>query len=85
MTLLDIVNLCVIKPGYSADNPFVIIKLCICRIKQGRGLWELNCSLLKNKDYIILVNNLINREKLAYLVMVCDPVNVATIFDSELV
>ena len=64
--LSDIVNSCVIKPGYRRDHSFVITRLCICKFKRGCGLWKLNCSLLKNKDYLILINNLIDSEKLAY-------------------
>ena len=81
---MDIVNSCVIKPGYRTDHSFVIMKLCICKFKRGRGLWKLNCSLLKNKDYLILINNLTDSEKLAYSAMVYNPINVTSIPNSEL-
>ena len=83
-TLLDIVNSCVIKPGYTTDHSFVITRLCICKFKRGCGLWKLNGSLLKNKDYLILINNLIDSEKLANSVLVYNPINVASIPNSEL-
>ena len=83
-TLLDIVNSCVIKPGYRTDHSFVITRLCICKFKRGQKLWKLNCSLLKNKDYLILINNLIDSEKLANSAMVYNPIHVASIPNSEL-
>ena len=83
-TLVDIVNSCIIKPGYRTDHSFVIMKLGICKFRRGRGLWKLNCSLLKNKDYLILINNLIDREKLTYSAMVYNPISVAAIPNSEL-
>ena len=49
----------------------------------GRGLWKLNCSLLKNKDYLILINNLIDCEKLANSALVYNPINVTSIPDSK--
>ena len=76
-------NSCVIKPGYRTDHSFVLMKLCICKFKRGRGLWKLNCSLLKNKDCLILINNLIDSEKLAYSAMVYNPINVASIPNSK--
>ena len=77
-------NSCAIKPGYRTDHSFVIIKLCICKFKRGCRLWKLNCSLLKNQDHLILINNLIDNEKLAYSAMVYNPINVASIPNSEL-
>ena len=73
-----------IKPGYRTDHSFVIMKLCVCKFKQGCRLWKLNCSLLKNKDCLTLINNLIDNEKLAYSAMVYNPINVASIPNSEL-
>ena len=81
---MDIVNSCVVQPGYRTDHSFVIMKLGICKFKRGRGLWKLNCSLLKNKDYVILINNLVDREKVTYSAMVCNPISVAAIPNSEL-
>ena len=74
----------VIKPGYRTDHSFVIMKICICKFKRGRRLWKLHSSLLENKDYLILINNLIDSEKLTYSAMVYSPINVASIPNSEL-
>ena len=82
-TLLDIVNLCAIKQGYGTDHSFVITKLCICKFKRCCGLWKLNCSLHKNKDFLILINNLIDSEKLANSAMVYISIFVASIPYSE--
>ena len=34
--------------------------------KIGRGIWKFNNSLLRNKDYLNLINNAIVEEKLKY-------------------
>ena len=45
---------------------------------------EINCSLLENKDYLSMVNNLMNSEKLNYAVLVYNPNLVNQISDRDL-
>ena len=56
---MDHVNDCVIRPGYRSDHSFVELTLATSRFIKGRGTWKFNCSLLKNKDYLIKINELI--------------------------
>ena len=39
----------------------------------GKGIWKLNVSLLKNIDYINLINNVIEEEKHKYALPVYNP------------
>ena len=33
----------------------------------GRGIWKLNCELLKDLDYVNKINNVITQEKIVYV------------------
>ena len=59
--LKDLVSSCGVKPGYRSDHSIIQLEIAMCKFKKGRGLWKFNCSLLKNKDYLICINNLIDR------------------------
>ena len=58
-SFLDNVNKCVIRPGYRSDHSFVELNLITSHFVKGRGVWKFNCSLLKNKEYLIQINILI--------------------------
>ena len=80
--LTDLINKCDIKLGYRSDHSFIELHLTICKFKRGKGLWKFNCSLLKDKDYLICINNLVDREKLNYAVPVYNPDSIMQIHDS---
>ena len=80
----DFIDKCNIKPGYRSDHSNIELLITLNKFERGRGLWKFNCSLLKDKDYLILVNNLIDQEKLRYSVPIYNPVNVTQIPDSEI-
>ena len=69
-TLLDLVENCDIVPGYRSDHSIVTIKILINKFTHGKGLWKFNTSLLKNKDYLNLINHSIEDEILKYVVPV---------------
>ena len=58
--LLDYIDSCQIKPGYRTDHSIVEINLVFCKFTKGKGVWKFNCSLLKDSNYLELVNNLID-------------------------
>ena len=58
-SFLDNVDNCTIRPGYRSDHSFVEMTLVTNHFNKGRGIWKFNCSLLKNKDYLIKINELI--------------------------
>ena len=64
--LMDIISSCQIKPGYRSDHSIIETNIVMCKFKRGKGIWKLNCSLLKDKDYLIRINNAIDEEKSRY-------------------
>ena len=82
--LCDHIKSSVIKPGYRSDHSIIELKIILCNFKRGRGTWKLNCSLLENKEYLIMVNNLIDSEKLNYAARVYNPNFVNRISDRDL-
>ena len=79
--LIDFIDKCKIKPGYRSDHSNIELLVTFYKFERGRGLWKFNCSLLKDKEYLILINNLIDQEKLKYAVPVYNPENVMQISD----
>ena len=53
----------------------------MCKFVKGRGLWKFNCSLLKNKDYLIFISNIIDKQKINYEVPVYNPVSISNLPD----
>ena len=82
--LCDHIENSIIKPGYRSDHSIIELKITLCNFKRGRGTWKLNCSLLENKDYLIMVNNLIDSEKLNYAALVYNPNLVYQISERDL-
>ena len=64
----NIINTCGIKPGYRSDHSIIELKILLNNFKKGRGLWKLNNSLRKNKEYLLLVNLLIEEEIMKYAI-----------------
>ena len=62
-TMLDMVDSCDIKPSYRSDHSIIEINICIISFVIGRATWKMNNSLLKNEDYLALINRLIDEEK----------------------
>ena len=58
--LNDFINSCRIEPAYKADHLMVIIKIKVLKSHRGKGMWKLNTSLLKEKEYVNLMNEKIN-------------------------
>ena len=83
-SLTDLVHKCFIKPGYRSDHSIVVLTLTICKFQRGRGTWKFNCSLLKDKEYLISINNLIDREKLYYALPVYHPLYLTSIHDKNI-
>ena len=48
----------------------VELTFLISHFKRGTGTWKLNTSLLKDKDYVSLINNCIKEEHVKYAVPV---------------
>ena len=65
-TMVDTIDSCDIKPSYRSDHSIIEIKISISDFVFGLGTWKINNSLLKNKDYLSLVNKIIDEEKEKY-------------------
>ena len=62
--MVDMIDSCDIKPSYRSDHSIIEIKISISDF--GRCTWKINNSLFKNKDYLILMNKIIDEEKEKY-------------------
>ena len=69
-SLTDLIADCNIKPGYGSDHSILEINLVINPFQCGRGLWKLNCSLLKTPEYFNMINHTIQYVLLSYVVPV---------------
>ena len=64
----DIITSCKINPGYRSDHSILELNVKINMFQRGKGLWKFNCSLLKNENYIDMINKAIKDTKLQYAV-----------------
>ena len=56
ITTVDII------PGYRSDHSIIEINVTTYKFIRGKGLWKLNTSLLKDSDFLTLVNKTIDTE-----------------------
>ena len=67
-TMTDIVKTCDIGVAYRSDHSMIELELFVNKFTVGKGTWKFNNSLLKNRDYLNLINNAIDDEVLKYAV-----------------
>ena len=65
-TLADIIDNCEIKPGYRSDHFCIELTITLNNFKIGKGIRKFNNSLLKNQDYLNLINKVIKEEAFKY-------------------
>ena len=58
-SLFDRIKSSNILPGYQSDHSPVIINIELNKIIRGKGYWKMNCSHLKNPEYIELIKRTI--------------------------
>ena len=68
--LVSSVREAAIKPGYRTDHCFVALTLQIAEIEKGPGIWKFNESMLRESEYINLVNTTIQSTVSQYAVPV---------------
>ena len=49
-----------ISPGYRTDHSLIELELKISDFIKGRGFWKFNNQLLKNKEYILKMKDIIS-------------------------
>ena len=54
------------KPGYRSDHSCIELDKTLNNFKIGKGIWKFNNSLLKNQDYLNLINKVIKEEAFKY-------------------
>ena len=64
----DIITDCSINPSYRSDHSSIQMKVLLNNFDRGRGLWKFNCSLLKDKCYVEMINSIIQEEKEKYAI-----------------
>ena len=65
-TMSDIIDNCYIRHSYRSDHSIIELSITLNNFEKGKGVWKLNVGLLKNPDYVNLVNRIIEDEKLKY-------------------
>ena len=67
-TLADIIDNCEIKPGYRSGHSCIELTITLNNFK----IWKFNNSLLKNQDYLNLINKVIKEEVIKCGLPVCN-------------
>ena len=62
----DIIDNCHIRHSYRSDHSIIELSIALNNFEKRKGVWKLNVGLLKNPDYLNLVNRIIEDEKLKY-------------------
>jgi exonuclease III len=73
-----------IQIGYRSDHSIIELNLTLSNFHQGKGLWKFNCSLLKNKEYVDLVNKVIDETKEMYCIPVYNRNQLYNILDEDI-
>ena len=68
--MTDLIDKCDIKAGYRSDHCIVSMDMVFNNFSICKGIWKFNNSLLKNKDYLKLINEIIEDEIIKYAVPV---------------
>ena len=65
-SMTDLTGSCSIQPSHRSDHFILELTISISHFVTGCGTWKLNNSLLKNPDYLNMINAVIEDEKLKY-------------------
>ena len=66
----NIIKSCSIKAGYRSDHSIIELEIIMNKFIRGKGLWKFKNSLLKDKEYLTLVNKIIAEEIIKYAILV---------------
>ena len=82
--LLTSVKKCKIENSYRSDHSPVLPSICFNKFVKGKPLWKFNNSLLKDIDYLNVINCKIDEVKLQYSLPVYNTENLQNIPDTEI-
>ena len=68
--LINLISNVAIIPGYRTDHSMVTLTVTLAEIKRGPGLWKLNESVLRDSEYIDLINTCIKNTVYDYAIPV---------------
>ena len=68
--MMDLANKCQTRIAYRSDHSAIELEIMVNKFTFGKGIWKFNNSLLKNQDYLNLVNKVINEEIQKYAIPV---------------
>ena len=66
----DLVNKTNIIPGYRSDHSILQLDILLNKFHRGKGSWKFNTNLLKDINYLKLINECIQEEIIKYVVLV---------------
>ena len=81
---MDIVQSCKILPGYRSDHSRVELDLFHNSFTKGKGIWTLNCSLLRDPECLKCAKNCINEVRQQYAILVYQFDNLDKIEDKDI-
>ena len=70
--ILDLIKNCEISISYRSDHSILKLEIMLNKFERGKGIWKFNNSLLENPEYLQLINNIIEDQKMQYAVPVYD-------------
>ena len=73
-----------IEIGYRSDHSCVVLQLRFCQYQRGRGLWKFNNSLVRDKQYVVIVKETITKPKCQYAVHVYNLENISNISNKNI-
>ena len=83
-SLMDIIQSCKILPGYRSDHSRLELDLLLNSFTKGKGIWRLNCSLLRDPEYLKCVKNCISEVRQQYAIPVYQFDNLDKIEDKDI-
>ena len=66
----NVIKSCSIKAAYHLDHSVIELEIILNKFIRENGIWKFNNSLLKDKEYLTLVNKIIDEEVIEYAIPV---------------
>ena len=66
-SMCDLVDSCKIKPSYKSDHSVIELNLIVSNFLRYKGRWHFNASLLKDPEYLTIINEAIDDEMKKYV------------------
>ena len=82
--LMDIVQSCKILPGYRSDHSRIELDLFLNSFTKAKGIWCLNCGLLRHPEYFKCVKTCIKEVRQQHAVPVYQLDNLDKIEDKDI-